>query len=378
MIVGVGASRVRELFAEARKVAPAIIFIDEIDTIGRARGGARAFGGHDEREQTLNQILTEMDGFSGHEGVVVLAATNRPDVLDPALLRPGRFDRQIIIHPPDHKGRVEILKVHTRTVPLAPDVNLEQLASATPGMTGADLANLVNEAALLAARRDAGRGASARSDRRARKSAARHGAQRRDPGRRTTPHGVPRSRPCADRNAPARRGSSAEGVDHPARASAGRHAVDTGIRPVWLRCELPARPDHRRTGRHGRGAGDLQRGDHRRRERSRDGHPNRAIDGWPMGDVASASARCRSCRRRAIRAWRAYQTGSSMRSTKRSGGSPTSATRRPVGSLKENRDKLDAIVGQLLARESLDEPEIYAAAGIVRPPATPSPVPVPA
>ena len=153
MIVGVGASRVRELFTEARKVAPAIIFIDEIDTIGRARGGAHAFGGHDEREQTLNQILTEMDGFSGHEGVVVLAATNRPDVLDPALLRPGRFDRQIVIHPPDHAGRVAILKVHTRKVPLAPDVDLERLASATPGMTGADLANLVNEAALLAARR---------------------------------------------------------------------------------------------------------------------------------------------------------------------------------------------------------------------------------
>ena len=110
MIVGVGASRVRELFAEARKVAPAIIFIDEIDTIGRARGGPRAMGGHDEREQTLNQILTEMDGFSGHEGVIVLAATNRPDVLDPALMRPGRFDRQIIIHPPDRKGRVEILQ----------------------------------------------------------------------------------------------------------------------------------------------------------------------------------------------------------------------------------------------------------------------------
>jgi cell division protease FtsH len=153
MIVGVGASRVRELFAEARKVAPAIIFIDEIETIGRARGGARAVGGHDEREQTLNQILTEMDGFSGHEGVVVLAATNRPDVLDPALLRPGRFDRQIMVHPPDHKGHVAILKVHTRNVPLASDVRLEQLASATPGMTGADLANLANEAALLAARR---------------------------------------------------------------------------------------------------------------------------------------------------------------------------------------------------------------------------------
>ncbi|HWO11919.1 MAG TPA: ATP-dependent zinc metalloprotease FtsH [Polyangiaceae bacterium] len=152
MIVGVGASRVRELFAEARKVAPAIIFIDEIDTIGRARGGARSFGGHDECEQTLNQILTEMDGFSGSEGVVVLAATNRPDVLDPALMRPGRFDRTIMVHAPDHKGRVEILRVHTRNVPLE-HVDLDALAAATPGMTGADLANLINEAALLAARR---------------------------------------------------------------------------------------------------------------------------------------------------------------------------------------------------------------------------------
>ncbi|MET0554933.1 MAG: ATP-dependent zinc metalloprotease FtsH [Vicinamibacteria bacterium] len=153
MIVGVGASRVRELFAEARKVAPAIIFIDEIDTIGRSRAGARSIGGHDEREQTLNQILTEMDGFSGHEGVVVLAATNRPDVLDAALLRPGRFDRTIMVHPPDHKGRAAILAVHTRQVPLSGDVDLDALAASTPGMTGADLANLVNEAALLAARR---------------------------------------------------------------------------------------------------------------------------------------------------------------------------------------------------------------------------------
>jgi len=153
MIVGVGASRVRELFSEARKVAPAIIFIDEIDTIGRTRGGARAIGGHDEREQTLNQILTEMDGFSGAEGVVVLAATNRPDVLDPALLRPGRFDRTITVHAPDLTGRADILRVHSRGVPLADDADLDQMARATPGMTGADLANLVNEAALLAARR---------------------------------------------------------------------------------------------------------------------------------------------------------------------------------------------------------------------------------
>ncbi|MGW3495580.1 ATP-dependent zinc metalloprotease FtsH [Streptomyces sp. NPDC001020] len=153
MIVGVGASRVRELFAEARKVAPSIIFIDEIDTIGRARGGGASMGGHDEREQTLNQILTEMDGFSGAEGVVVIAATNRADILDPALTRPGRFDRVVQVAPPDRDGREAILRIHTREIPLAADVDLAQMARTTPGMTGADLANLANEAALLAVRR---------------------------------------------------------------------------------------------------------------------------------------------------------------------------------------------------------------------------------
>jgi cell division protease FtsH len=153
MIVGVGASRVRELFAEARKVAPSIIFIDEIDTIGRARGGGSGMGGHDEREQTLNQILTEMDGFSGAEGVIVIAATNRADILDPALTRPGRFDRVVSVSPPDRGGREAILEIHTREIPLAPDVDLAQVARTTPGMTGAELANLANEAALLAVKR---------------------------------------------------------------------------------------------------------------------------------------------------------------------------------------------------------------------------------
>ncbi|MGW2963633.1 ATP-dependent zinc metalloprotease FtsH [Streptomyces sp. NPDC001220] len=153
MIVGVGASRVRELFAEARKVAPSIIFIDEIDTIGRARGGGASMGGHDEREQTLNQILTEMDGFSGSEGVIVIAATNRADILDPALTRPGRFDRVVQVSPPDRTGREAILEIHTREIPLAPDVDLAQVARTTPGMTGAELANLANEAALLAVKR---------------------------------------------------------------------------------------------------------------------------------------------------------------------------------------------------------------------------------
>ena len=150
-IVGVGASRVRDLFDQAKKVAPAIVFIDEIDTIGRSRSAGLSVGGHDEREQTLNQILTEMDGFQGNEGVVVLAATNRSEILDPALLRPGRFDRRVSVSPPDQNGRRKILEVHTRHVPLAPDVDLAAIAAATPGMVGADLANLVNEAALTAA-----------------------------------------------------------------------------------------------------------------------------------------------------------------------------------------------------------------------------------
>lgn len=153
MFVGVGASRVRDLFEQGKAHAPCIIFIDEIDAVGRHRGAGLG-GGHDEREQTLNQLLVEMDGFESNDGVILLAATNRPDVLDPALLRPGRFDRQIVVDAPDVRGREGILRVHTRKIPLAADVNLEVLAKGTPGLAGADLANLVNEAAVLAARRN--------------------------------------------------------------------------------------------------------------------------------------------------------------------------------------------------------------------------------
>ncbi|MBL1378257.1 ATP-dependent zinc metalloprotease FtsH [Zobellella iuensis] len=151
MFVGVGASRVRDMFEQAKKSAPCIVFIDEIDAVGRQRGAGLG-GGHDEREQTLNQMLVEMDGFEGNEGVIVIAATNRPDVLDPALLRPGRFDRQVVVGLPDVRGREQILKVHMRRVPLADDVNASVIARGTPGFSGADLANLVNEAALFAAR----------------------------------------------------------------------------------------------------------------------------------------------------------------------------------------------------------------------------------
>ena len=153
MFVGVGASRVRDLFEQGKKNAPCIVFVDEIDAVGRHRGAGLG-GGHDEREQTLNQLLVEMDGFDSNEGVILIAATNRPDVLDPALLRPGRFDRRVIVNHPDVKGREGILRVHTRKVPLAKDVELTVVARGTPGLTGADLANLVNEAALFAARQD--------------------------------------------------------------------------------------------------------------------------------------------------------------------------------------------------------------------------------
>ncbi|HLF10271.1 MAG TPA: ATP-dependent zinc metalloprotease FtsH [Gammaproteobacteria bacterium] len=155
MFVGVGAARVRDLFDQARKLAPAIIFIDELDALGRARGAYPMAGGHDEKEQTLNQLLSEMDGFDPSKGLMLLAATNRPEILDPALLRAGRFDRQVLVDRPDKKGRVDILKVHLKKILLAPELDIEQIAALTPGFSGADLANLVNEAALLATRRGA-------------------------------------------------------------------------------------------------------------------------------------------------------------------------------------------------------------------------------
>jgi cell division protease FtsH len=377
MIVGVGASRVRELFAEARKVAPAIIFIDEIDTIGRARGGARAVGGHDEREQTLNQILTEMDGFSGHEGVVVLAATNRPDVLDPALLRPGRFDRQIMVHPPDLKGRVEILKVHSRQVPLADDVDLARIAAATPGMTGADLANLVNEAALLAARRkqdvvhqrdltDALEKVQLGTARNVvipdteRRRTAYHEAGHAligmlqpgaDPVRKVSiiPRGralgVTLSTPESDRygyDANYLRGRIIGALGGMAAEQEVFNIVTTGAENDL---EMVTRIARSMVGRWGMSEriGTLS-------VLPPDGDPRLAGVSDGLLDAVDEEVRritdeCYAEARQLLRA---------------------------------NRNRLDAIVAQLLARESLDEPEIYAAAGIERPAVTPAPAPVPA
>jgi cell division protease FtsH len=377
MIVGVGARRVRELFTEARKVAPAIIFIDEIDTIGRARGGARSFGGHDEREQTLNQILTEMDGFSGHEGVVVLAATNRPDVLDPALLRPGRFDRQIIIHPPDHKGRVAILAVHTRKVPLAPDVNLERLASATPGMTGADLANLVNEAALLAARRtqdsvhhrdliDAlekvqlGTARNVVIPDEERRRTAYHEAGHAligmlqpgaDPVRKVSiiPRGralgVTLSTPESDRygyDANYLRGRIIGALGGMAAEKEVFNVVTTGAENDL---EMVTRIARSMVGRWGMSEriGTLS-------VLPSEGDPRMA--GVSDGLLDAVDEEVRRITDECYAEARAL--------------------------LREHRDKLDAIVEQLLEHENLDEPEIYAAANIPRPPVAPVPAPLPA
>jgi cell division protease FtsH len=366
MIVGVGAKRVRELFAEARKIAPSIIFIDEIDTIGRARGGAQAQGGHDEREQTLNQILTEMDGFTGSEGVVVLAATNRADILDPALTRAGRFDRTITVNPPDLTGRHEILQVHGRKVPLADDVDLRQIAAITPGMTGADLANLVNQAALGAA----SRGADAVTSRdfsdaleKIQLGAERNIVMPAEERRRTAYHeaghallgmlqpgadpvrkvsiiprghalGVTLSTPEVDRygySKPYLRGrtigavggmaaeeevfgvvttgaeSDLENATKIARAMAGRWGMSERIGPVSV---LPKDANPRMAG------------------------VSDALLDAVDDEVRRISEECYAEARRLLR---------------------------------ENRDKLDAIVEQLLQHETLDEPDIYAAAGIWRP-----------
>ena len=248
MIVGVGAARVRDLFKQARENAPAIIFIDEIDSIGRARGQV-VLGGSSEQEQTLNQILTEMDGFSSREGIIVLAATNQPDVLDKALLRPGRFDRRVVLNLPDKNGREAILQVHTRKVPLAADASMAELAASTPGLSGADLKNLVNEAALLAARREQNEV---------------HIKDFMDalekivlgPERRCCSSDADRERiayhesgACHSRPAGAGRRSGQPRHDRAARAVARRDLPAPASRPLQLSRGLSARQDHRHAGR---------------------------------------------------------------------------------------------------------------------------------
>ena len=226
-IVGVGAARVRDLFGKAKEAAPAIIFIDELDAIGRSRqGSAGITGANDEREQTLDQILTEMDGFDSNEAVVVLGATNRPEILDPALLRPGRFDRRVGVSPPDRDGRKKILEVHTRGIPLADDVDLGVLASTTPGMVGADLANLANEAALAGGAAQSREGDDGRPHRLAGEDPAGRPARHRARPRRPGAHRLPRIRTRAGGDADPGRRPRTQGLDRPPRPGARRHAVD--------------------------------------------------------------------------------------------------------------------------------------------------------
>jgi cell division protease FtsH len=377
MIVGVGASRVRELFSEARKVAPAIIFIDEIDTIGRARGGARAVGGHDEREQTLNQILTEMDGFSGAEGVVVLAATNRPDVLDPALLRPGRFDRTITVHAPDQKGRADILRVHARNVPLADDVDLAQMARSTPGMTGADLANLVNEAALLAARR--GQTRVRQRDltdalEKVQLGTARNVVMPMEERRRTAYHEA---------------GHALLGMLQPGADPVRKVSIIPRGRALGVTLSTP--------------------------EEDRYGYDERYLRGRIIGalggmaaedevfDVVTTGAEndlenATNIARAMVGRWGMSERIGPVSVLPREGDprmmgvsdglldAVDDEVRRIIDEcyaeaarqLHDNRDKLDAIVEQLLLHETLDEPDVYAAAGIARPEREPAPAPTPA
>ena len=240
MFVGVGASRVRDLFEQGKKNAPCIIFIDEIDAVGRHRGAGLG-GGHDEREQTLNQLLVEMDGFESNEGVILMAATNRPDVLDPALLRPGRFDRRVVVGRPDVQGREAILRVHTKKIPLGDNVDLSVLARGTPGFAGADLANLVNEAALNAARQN--RKVVMMVDFELAKDKILMGAERKshDPQRRReAQYRLSRGRPRAGGGRAARRRSAAQGHHHPARHGAGRHHAVADRRQALLQQGLPA------------------------------------------------------------------------------------------------------------------------------------------
>ena len=283
MFVGVGASRVRDLFEQGKKNAPCIIFIDEIDAVGRHRGAGLG-GGHDEREQTLNQLLVEMDGFESNEGVILVAATNRPDVLDPALLRPGRFDRRVVVGRPDVQGREAILRVHTKKIPLGDDVDLTVIARGTPGFAGADLANLVNEAALMAARQN--RKVVTMLDFELAKDKVLMGVERKsmiisdEEKRNTAYHEAGHALVAAQ---PAERRSAAQGDDHSARHGAGRHHAVADRRQALLRQGVPGGAARHPDGRTHRRRDVHAPHDHRRGQRHRARHRPGAQDGLRVG-----------------------------------------------------------------------------------------------
>ena len=369
LFVGVGASRVRDLFQQAKEAAPAIIFIDELDAIGRSRAGAIGGfgGGHDEREQTLNQILTEMDGFDPSVGVIVISATNRPEVLDPALLRPGRFDRRVAVQPPDTVGRRKILDVHTRSVPLAADVDLDRLAATTPGMVGADLANVVNEAALMAARR--GHDAVTMADLHDALEKLVLGTERR-----ILLSAEERRRSAYHEAGHAVVGMLTPGADPVRKVSIIPRGIALGVTLSAPEADrfsydraLPARQDQGRARRpRGRGA-RVQRHNDRRAERHQAGHRARPQHGRAMGHE-----RCDRTGHRDHRRWRSchYPAASDISPVTRQLVDEEvrhlieNAHEQVTQLMSANRDKLDALANALLERETLEQDEAYAAAGI--------------
>ena len=376
-IVGVGAARVRDLFKEAKENAPAIVFIDELDAVGRSRtsGVAGFSGGNDEREQTLNQILTEMDGFDSATSVIVLGATNRPDVLDQALLRPGRFDRRVAVQPPDRDGREAILRVHTRGVPLGPDVDLARIAATTPGMVGADLANLVNEAALTAARR--AHDVVEEADFTDALERIVLGAERQvlmsdEDRRRTAYHeGGHATRGDADTGCRSR----AQGLDHPARDGAGSDVLRSRRRSFQLPRAGDPREDQGRPRWPRRRGARLRRDQHGRRigHRAVDGPARHMVGRWGMSDALgpiSVIPRDGSGPFLPGVAEVSPETQKLLDDEVRR--IVTEAHDEVVTLLTENRARLDALASALLEHETLDEDDAYAAAGVTRPRPTPA------
>ena len=364
MFVGVGASRVRDLFEQGKRNAPCIIFIDEIDAVGRHRGAGLG-GGHDEREQTLNQLLVEMDGFESNEGVILIAATNRPDVLDPALLRPGRFDRQIVVDAPDVKGREGILRVHTRKIPLAEDVDLNVIARGTPGMVGADLANMVNEAALLGARRNRRR--VSMDDFEDAKDKVMMGAERKsriiseEEKKITAFHEaghalVGKLTPGAD--------PDPQGDHHPPGAGPGRDPLPAHRRAAHLQPRVLRGDPGPHAGRPG-GRGDrLRRDHHRRRQRHRAGHRPGPEDGLRVGHERGAGPA--DLRRKEEKIFlgkeiaheRDYSEATQQKIDKEVRRIVEDAHQRASNLLRTHEAELHALAEALLDREILDAAEI--------------------
>ena len=364
MFVGVGASRVRDLFEQGKKHAPCIIFMDEIDAVGRHRGAGLG-GGHDEREQTLNQLLVEMDGFETNEGVILIAATNRPDVLDPALLRPGRFDRQVVVARPDVKGREEILKVHSRRIPLAPEVDLKVLARGTPGFSGADLANLVNEAALLAARQD--KKVVEMIDFENAKDKVLMGVERRsmvisETEKKTTAYHEAGHALVADLLPGA--DPAAQGHDHPARPGPRAHPAAARRRQVQLLAGVPRESDRDPPGRPRRRGDRLPAADHRGRRRPREGHRDGPQDGLRVGHVRQdGPAHLRQGRgahlpRARVGAPKDFSEETAVLIDSEIKRIVVECATRARHMIETNLEKLHALARALLERESLDGEEI--------------------